>query len=1397
METPDSHLKKLAELLLAWERSHKEGHSISPEELCSAHPDLLEELRERIEALNLASALRIGTSKQSLFTGSSGTVDNTAVTTSFIHQPTPKKLGRYAIRRQLGRGGFGVVYLAHDTQLGRPVALKVPRRDRFRSAEQVASFIQEAQMAAKLDHPGLVAVYDVQEEAGVPYIVQQYIDGNSLASWASQKQPSYEQIAIVLLGITEALGYLHQNGLTHCDLKLANVLMDLRDLPHVADFGLAVHDSVRGSRKGARFGTPQMMAPEQVRGEGHRLDGRTDIWAMGVMLYELLVKQRPFTADRIEDLFEEIETLDPRPPRQIDPRVPRELERVCLHCLQKRRPERYNSCDDLREDLKAWLAKVSKTESIKTSAVTSAIQIPTTVEPESSKAAPSKILPKGLRSFDSEDADFFLDLLPGPRDRDGLPGSIRFWKNRIEEKDSEKTFEVGLIYGPSGCGKTSFAKAGLLPKLSNSILPIYVEATAGDTEGRILKQIRKVIPNLPDDATLPETCAILRKAGFGSQSKLLLVIDQFEQWLHAHTELKQSELVDALRQCNGATIQAILFVRDDFFASVHRLFQELECPLVDGRNYALIDRFDKQHARKVLIDLGRAYEKFGKVLTVAQEQFVAKAVDQLAEEEKVISIRLALFADMVKSREWTPATLQKIGGARGVGVTFLHETFSAKTANPTYRTHERAVRKVLNALLPETDSDLKGAMQSEASLRAVCGYESNAAAFREVLRILDQDLRVISPVDLDGGDRSKQFDNMESLESSARHYQLTHDFLVPSIREWLDDIDRQSAAGRARVRLRALARGYASTHDKRFLPTTLEFLLISRYVRPRDCDPAMLTVYKKTMARIATQVSAIALVVVALLAYAQSKRYEYQRRLADEWVNTWTSAQSLALPVALATLRSDKQQVVQSIHRRLSRDDNSANDALRLKLGMALLKTVSPTVVSELSSAIEGSSYEELPIFRMAFSNNRSDALNILLESFHSTDNDETAVKVAIVLLHLGNRTALDACLNAEETPVRRAITEHAVGEDCESVDHWLDLLRNSGPQDHDRLACIVSGLGRRNWNSTEVRVKKAWLNQLKRFYRESPSGPMHSASEYALRKIDALSIVKAESGESLNRAGFNWFRAENGLTFVRVPAAGRKVGRAILTLSENRKMVNLDVGTGHNFWMSTTEVHGGLFQKFAERPEFKERWKRTWQQQEADIPAVNMRIAEAMDFCNWLSRKESLIPCYIEVDEELPLSPLVKESLGSSVVKEGHKVLRNWKVNTEGTGYRLPNHFELIFSVFGERPEFFSSSAISMTRDYVANHYWFIENTAATGNRLQICGQLMPNSFGLFDSLGNACESGIDTRSRQLTARQLTLTVDTKSSLQDVLLPNALPIYLWNITPDQGFRLVVESMSN
>jgi serine/threonine protein kinase len=403
------------------------------------------------------------------------------------HQPSaeneklPAAIDRYRILKELGRGGFAVVYLAQDTQLGREVALKVPRLDKFVSDKVLDLFVQEARNAAQLDHPGIVRVYDVKREPELVYIVQQYIAGADLAVHARANPLTERQIAELLIAVAEAVGYAHEHKCWHRDLKPANLLIDAAGRPHVADFGLALYESMQRDRAGEMAGTLPYMSPEQMRGEAHRLDGRSDIWSLGVIFYELLTGCRPFSGETSERLRDEILHRDPMPPRMNTPTVSSELARICLTCLSKKATDRYQIAADLIDDLRHWLADQA-TAKIYPASVDSNKTL-------SSKAA-VPIVPKGLRSFDAGDADFFLELLPGPRDREGLPRRVRFWKTQIEKTDPEQTFSVGLMYGPSGCGKSSLVKAGLIPRLSEDVLPVYVEATADDTEVRLTRALR-------------------------------------------------------------------------------------------------------------------------------------------------------------------------------------------------------------------------------------------------------------------------------------------------------------------------------------------------------------------------------------------------------------------------------------------------------------------------------------------------------------------------------------------------------------------------------------------------------------------------------------------------------------------------------------------------------------------------------------------------------------------------------------------------------------------------------------------------------------------------------------------------------------------------------------------
>ena len=352
-----------------------------------------------------------------------------------------------------------------------------------------------------------------------------------------------------------------------------------------------------------------------------------------------------------------------------------------------------------------------------------------------------------------------------------MPESIQFWKRKIEQIDPDLTFKVGLIYGPSGCGKSSLVKAGLLPRLGKHVRPVYIEATPEETEARLLKGLRKVCPELPRELGLVESLANLRKGHvLPPERKVLLVLDQFEQWLHSKRGQENTELVAALRQCNGEHVQAVVMVRDDFWLAASRFMRDLEIRLLEGDNSALVDLFDPRHARKVLMAFGRAYGALPEnVADVGgdQESFLDQATSGLAHDGKVISVRLALFAEMVKGKPWTPATLDEVGGTEGIGLTFLDETFSASTAPPEHRLYQKAAQAVLKALLPESGTDIKGQMRSRQELLEASGYANRPRDFDDLIHILDPELRLITPTDPEGSASENQ-----ATLPSGQYYQL-------------------------------------------------------------------------------------------------------------------------------------------------------------------------------------------------------------------------------------------------------------------------------------------------------------------------------------------------------------------------------------------------------------------------------------------------------------------------------------------------------------------------------------------------------------------------------------------------------------------------------------------------
>lgn len=796
--------------------------------------------------------------------------------------------GRYRFVRKLGQGNYGAVYLAQDMELKRQVAVKVPSREALAKLVDVDSYLVEARTVAGLDHPNIVTVHDVgRTHDGSVFVVSKFINGCSLAEWIKNKTLDFQEIAKLLEKIAEALHHAHKQRLIHRDIKPANILIEeSTGTPYVADFGLAIHeeDYVLDGRVA---GTPAFMSPEQARGEGHRLDGRSDLFSLGVVMYQMLTGRLPFLGQSYHEITHKITTVEPQAPRNIKSDIPAELERICLKLLRKRASERYANGQDLAEDLRAWLARRTNQTAYKK------------VE---------KITPRGLRSFTADDAGFFLDLLPGPHNRDGLPESIAFWKERIEQRDPDQTFTVGLLYGPSGCGKSSLVKAGLIPNLSSEVIAIYIEATPEETESRVLRQLQKRIPELPRNLELFEIAERIRRS---EGPKVVFIVDQFEQWLYSHRPDEEGDLVRTLRQCDGKRLQAVLMIRDDFYLAAARMMNQIDVPILTGQNFKLVDLFDREHARRVLFRFGESYDKLPMETNLQspdQIAFIDQVVQGLSENNKVVSVRLSLLADMLKGRDWVPSTLEAIGGLDGIGISFLEETFASSRADVRHRAHQIAVRGVLRALLPDLGADIKGSIRSEEELLEASGYTNRRQDFGDLMRMLDGELRLITPTNPEG-DAS----NISSRDPSrsARYYQLTHDYLVPSLREWLTRKQRETSKGRSELMLSERAAAWSLKRENKQLPTLVEWLRIRQWTEPADWKPhekaVMLQATRHHVQRLSMAAAVLALVAVAgLFMWRETSRQREEIQIA-KLVNTLTKAEPKDIPDIIKKLDANPE----------------------------------------------------------------------------------------------------------------------------------------------------------------------------------------------------------------------------------------------------------------------------------------------------------------------------------------------------------------------------------------------------------------------------------------------------------------------------------------------------------
>jgi serine/threonine protein kinase len=1234
---------------------------------------------------------------------------------------------RYIIIRKLARGGFSDVYLAYDQELDRNVAIK---RLLITGVDPLL-IKSEAKTLASLDHPGIVRVFDICHDTRIGYLmVMQYVAGPALRELMS-RSISMRQAVEIAIRICGALIHAHSRGVTHRDIKPTNILMFNDREPLISDFGLAISPT-DSNGFGSDCGTPRYMSPEQIRCEANRIGPSSDIFSTGVVLYEMLVGRAPFNGDSPAAINRATIELTPAPLTSINPLIPPELDAICRQALRKNVKDRYSSMEAFQADLIRWLRKheavpePSAERSIHVDDTNAFDSTYSVLSQEHSTRPTSRITLRGLQPFEEADGKFFLALLPGERAVNGLPVSLEFWTSWIESFDNAEHSRVGILYGPSGSGKTSLVRAGIIPHLSPEIFPIVIDGRRGD----LRKQILEGLPEELTRTSQPNLALLsreIRDAGPEKQHrKIVLILDHFDTWARSASPVQLQDCADALRQCDGENLQALIIIRDEYWTQTVEFMHRVACSVEQWKNARPIELFDRHHATRLLESIGRSYGSLPpepEPISGSQKAFIEQAVAEMAEGGRVIPIQLAMFAKTAKLHRWHPDTLQFLGGIQGAFVGYIQDHFEGKAASPVYQRVSKCVAEVLHCLLPNPDQSVRGTVITIAKLEEALAKDKLQSQLHRALSILVEDLRLVVRVAVDS-DSVRHPDLArdptagavtlsENVLQSHDTLQIAHDFLTGPIATWVNQVRKSNWNSRGIARLNELSGMWNRQPHRRYMPSLSEFLVM-QFALPSANRTALQQRYMRAASRVQLLNIAIRLLLLTSIVgvsyfglstwyYARQTRDQQLRNAIDQALNEGPEL----FKNATAELQSRKSLAIEHARKRWFDIDPRRRTRAILLEAILSKSSVRPLAIDidhvepELSKlAIEAAmeSKDALAIFREVWGD---DGYSL-----------KAKCRSAITLAYLGDLEPLIDMLDFDKPTAQ---SEQCVREAIQwryDWDLWIRLASENGSPSLTYFSLAV--IAAMPPEDLPI-VPWSWLAEL----ASNTDAGVRRTADHLLSRFD----LKRRG----NMAGPNLKYLKNGKELVRIPAGRLELAYPIITDSKasiTDANASNDVNVKSEFWITSIPITNQEYDEFERElreqnmdVEFKgaASGRNVEFERHPQRAATGLNPYLALGYCNWMSRRENRQPVY-----DLPASP------------RGVEYLPKLVVNPNADGFRLATSLEMAYCL---QPTFQTESLPTVVFEH--SHERQLPENAFL--RELLADHLLPNRFGIhFDVDGS-----------------------------------------------------------